>query len=110
MVRFITMALETLNKELETLQGLEQELDQELTQAIELKQALELELELERDRELEAKANTPSTATTSFDDAEMGETPTQLQNICPLPTATAVNSQPRNETDNMETRGGTIEK
>ena len=51
------MALETLNKELETLQGLEQELDQELTQAIELKQALELELELERDRELEAKAN-----------------------------------------------------
>jgi len=100
------MALETLNKELETLQGLEQELDQELTQAIELKQALELELELERDRELEAKP----TLVTSFDDAEMGETPTQLQNICPLPTATAVNSQPRNETDNMETRGGTIEK
>ena len=66
LVRFITMALETLNKELETLQGLEQELDQELTQAIELKQALELELELERDRELEAKANTPRTATTSL--------------------------------------------
>jgi hypothetical protein len=109
LVRFITMALETLNKELETLQGLEQELDQELTQAIELKQALELELELERDRELEAKANT--TATTSFDDAEMGETPTQLQNICPLPTATAVNPQPRNdETDNTETHDGTIEK
>ena len=106
------MALETLNKELETLQGLEQELDQELTQAIELKQALELELELERDRELEAKANT--TATTSFDDArddaEMRETPTQLQNICPLPTATAVNPQPRNDTDNTETRDGTIEK
>ena len=89
------MALETL-KALQTLQRLEQELDQELTQAIELKQALELELE--RERELEAS----TTATTAFDDAgddaEMGETPTQLENTRP------------NQTDNTETRGGTIER
>ena len=96
------MALETL-KALQTLQRLEQELDQELTQAIELKQALELELERERD--LDASSTTATTSF-AFDDAEMGKTPTQLEN----PVENTRPNRGPNQTDNTETRGGTIER
>ena len=85
LVRFITMALETLNKELETLQGLEQELDQELTQAIELKKALELELELERDRELEAKANSQQRRPLTMQKWEKHQHNSKIYAPCPPP-------------------------